>query len=441
MDILKKESRLEQQAKTSAEALRGVLEPGEDSAWNRYMAIRRKPSELADLLRHEDTPAMFESRALQVLLTCDISKLPFHLNVDTYNQNLLSEEIPWRDILDSESAAEGADLIQNQLNQVKGKIDSKQIPIWSAYNDLIPVFLPFLEQHQATTLFRDFDIVEIESYVADRPADFEPQYKPLERLVNDPLIKEPWKRKAASKMRGRIGSGEVGSPPDAPESIAARRYREIVYMMTELAGTGKIIISQEFIQREINFVDETTKQGANIVPGQAIDRGQMGAMLKGNAEHLDILVRSLQNIVFFVIDAINNKVLYLSPGCESTYGRSRQDFIDNPRTWREFIHPDDIATVSASWPKLYKGDSVSIQHRIIRPDGEVRWLRGRLHAQLESSGMQFERLYGAFLDVTESQQAEARLHSVAHLSADAITSDDQAGNITSWNRAAKKIFG
>lgn len=73
-------------------------------------------------------------------------------------------------------------------------------------------------------------------------------------------------------------------------------------------------------------------------------------------------------------------------------------------TWKKMIHPDDRGRIEA----LVQGKSREndFEYRIVRPDGQVRWIvsRGRALSDASSS-----RMVGVTLDITESKQIQARL--------------------------------
>lgn len=89
--------------------------------------------------------------------------------------------------------------------------------------------------------------------------------------------------------------------------------------------------------------------------------------------------------------------------------------------WRRYLHPDDVerveSTVNAS---LVHGRYPDLEHRIVRPTGEVRHILAKARVETDEHGG-VARLIGATLDVTElrsegQRAAEAaRLESVSRL--------------------------
>ena len=84
--------------------------------------------------------------------------------------------------------------------------------------------------------------------------------------------------------------------------------------------------------------------------------------------------------VFWARDNSCNTQIYLSPGYEKIWGRSRDSLYANPATWIETLVPEDqirhtaearIRTLREEGPDIEYED----RYRIYRPDGEIRWIK------------------------------------------------------------------
>jgi two-component system, cell cycle sensor histidine kinase and response regulator CckA len=98
---------------------------------------------------------------------------------------------------------------------------------------------------------------------------------------------------------------------------------------------------------------------------------------------------------------------YLSPVIETITGRSPNEFVTDRTHWLDVIHPADRAAVEAIERELLAGriDAV-IEHRIVRPDGVIRWVRDSVRA---SPGENGRRLDGVVSDITDRKFAEEAL--------------------------------
>jgi two-component system, LuxR family, sensor kinase FixL len=88
-------------------------------------------------------------------------------------------------------------------------------------------------------------------------------------------------------------------------------------------------------------------------------------------------------------------------------------------TFFERLHPDDRESTRQALEKAYEGDGIyQTEHRIVLPDGEVRWMacQGRLELNGDDQPL---RLQGVSLDITQRKMAEleaqAHRNEAAHL--------------------------
>ena len=94
------------------------------------------------------------------------------------------------------------------------------------------------------------------------------------------------------------------------------------------------------------------------------------------------------------------ETLFLSQGAEIVYGHPVAEFFDNRHLWRSLIHPDDRNGVESQIPVLFTSGALDLEYRIIRPNGEIRWLYHRLRLIRDAKGEAL-RIHGLVTDVTE----------------------------------------
>jgi PAS domain S-box-containing protein len=74
----------------------------------------------------------------------------------------------------------------------------------------------------------------------------------------------------------------------------------------------------------------------------------------------------------------------------------------------ELVHPEDRAPVVEGFARCYEtGAPFAVHHRIVRPDGELRWIHGRGEAVMRDSGP--IALHGTAQDITELLEARQEL--------------------------------
>jgi PAS domain S-box-containing protein len=82
----------------------------------------------------------------------------------------------------------------------------------------------------------------------------------------------------------------------------------------------------------------------------------------------------------------------------------------------EIVHPEDRERVRASLEEAVEGQPRFVEHRVLRPDGEVRWVQpcGRV---IRNGDGAVVRLIGGILDVTSQRKVNERLRDAQKLDA------------------------
>ena len=116
-------------------------------------------------------------------------------------------------------------------------------------------------------------------------------------------------------------------------------------------------------------------------------------------------------------------------------------------TFKDFqkrVHPDDRAKVEKeARAALGRGKGFFFEHRMVRSNGDVRWVSetGGVAPTVKGKAV---RILGIVQDITERKLAESRLSYQSILLdkvSDAIIATDERFNITYWNPAAEVIYG
>jgi len=67
--------------------------------------------------------------------------------------------------------------------------------------------------------------------------------------------------------------------------------------------------------------------------------------------------------------------LYVSPRYDDVWGLDRRALDGRPRAWLDAVHPDDRRAVEDSFRAEAKRGTWAREYRVLRPDGEIRWIR------------------------------------------------------------------
>ncbi|RPI36506.1 MAG: PAS domain S-box protein, partial [Methanoregulaceae archaeon] len=172
----------------------------------------------------------------------------------------------------------------------------------------------------------------------------------------------------------------------------------------------------------------------------------------------------------------DRRIIYMSPSCERISGYSAEDFYHIPRLLDSIIDPSD----RGAWEN-HRNEAettttaLSIDFRIVRKDGGIRWInhichpvfdtaghpRGRrasnrditekkqkddeLRAAYEQLAASQEELQGQYEELAAGErrirESEEKFRTFMEASIDGVILFDDHGGILAWNLAAEQIFG
>ena len=128
-------------------------------------------------------------------------------------------------------------------------------------------------------------------------------------------------------------------------------------------------------------------------------RKQMEDALRESDQKFRQLADSIDD-VFWIGSRDFHQLHYLSPAFETIWGRPVESLYANPLQWVDFILPEDRGRALAAFATLMDGaPSFDIEYRIVRPGGEIRWVRVR-GFQVRDAEDQLFRFSGIVTDIT-----------------------------------------
>ena len=107
----------------------------------------------------------------------------------------------------------------------------------------------------------------------------------------------------------------------------------------------------------------------------------------------------------FSYDTINNKMLQVSRAHEDIFGYPPSAFYENPNLWFKLVIPEDKHIIDSGFPILWAGKVCQQEFRILRPDGQIRWIHANLQPKMDEEGTCI-RIDGVAYDITSRKQAE-----------------------------------
>jgi len=158
--------------------------------------------------------------------------------------------------------------------------------------------------------------------------------------------------------------------------------------------------------------------------------------LQKNRRRLDNIFDSL-DVAIWSHDLKANHLM-ITPGIEKLYGFSLADFYRDHELWKKVIHPDDLCILPKRELAFSRGEPITSIYRIIRPDGEIRWIQDRGIPTIEKGKL--VDFSSVLFDITDKKESENRYRSLVEMSPDIIAVYSR-GQIDYINETGAKIFG
>jgi two-component system sensor kinase FixL len=139
---------------------------------------------------------------------------------------------------------------------------------------------------------------------------------------------------------------------------------------------------------------------------------------------------------------------FVSDGCQTLSGYSKNEFERRKLLWSKLIHPDDYDDAYKSLQKAINTNGVfEIEYRILTKEKQARWVRDNGEA-FSSNASNVIRLEGFITDITAErlykiELIESRAFSAAVVEAvvEAVITINDKDIIETFNRTAQEMFG
>lgn len=143
-----------------------------------------------------------------------------------------------------------------------------------------------------------------------------------------------------------------------------------------------------------------------VVRGLVVPGGSAAAELLAAREaqaHLERVVETLSECLYTLdLGQDPPRMVWLSPGWRRLLGLSDDAALDVDALLPTWIHPDDTAIIAELNEGLARGESVDGEYRVVRADGDVRWVRERATAHWRGAQLLAD---GSVTDITERRLA------------------------------------
>jgi PAS domain S-box-containing protein len=135
----------------------------------------------------------------------------------------------------------------------------------------------------------------------------------------------------------------------------------------------------------------------------AQERAKASEALRDREDLLQIALRS-NDMALWVWDRQQDIVLW-SDEIYRIVGRESGSVKPSTVAWLSFVHPEDLEDVRAAVMRTRQGEEYHQQHRVVWPNGTVRWVESRGKTQRDGGG-NVTRVVGGLADITTRKLSE-----------------------------------
>ncbi|WP_353928965.1 PAS domain S-box protein [Okeanomitos corallinicola TIOX110] len=217
--------------------------------------------------------------------------------------------------------------------------------------------------------------------------------------------------------------------PDLQQALAGETK------ISEIAYSDRLYITHNIPVRD---------QYGNVVAGMIMtqditERKQSENAVRESEERFRQFAENSREVIL-VRQVESGQLLYVNPAYTEIWGHSLESLYENPNSWKDSIHPDDIQSVNSKYQNISKKEFVNAEYRIIRADGSIRWIWGRCFPINDSNGNIY-RIGAIAQDITEHKIAEQERDRLLHiLSVQNYSLETQVSQRTAELRQSEKRF-
>lgn len=237
-----------------------------------------------------------------------------------------------------------------------------------------------------------------------------------------------------SAERDRFTVEWTTDPNDVTDILADHTVDCIIsdYMMPELTGLD-VFAEVQAVDPELPFILFTDTEGESVA-SEAISAGVSDYVIKGRikdqyallantitthvdrrraeaaADNTEQQLHELAentNDVLWLFSADWTEVEYINSRYETMFGRSLESLRENPDSFLQATHPDDVDDLSRAIQRCSDGYTQDIEYRIQAGDNDWKWVESHAEPIVEADTV--TRIAGFTHDITERKQRELEL--------------------------------
>ena len=202
---------------------------------------------------------------------------------------------------------------------------------------------------------------------------------------------------------------------DVEENVADAEH--LTSIISDLKDRESLLFQGEHVRKDGSrfpvevHITRLQQQGDSLILAFARDVSERKEASQALRESESILARAQEvgRVGSWTSDPTRNKPLSWSRECCRIFGVSSEEFDNRVETFYSLVHPEDRKSVQrAATRSIERNEPYSIEHRIIRPDGTIRWVHEQGDVECDEEGNPV-RMLGVVRDITDQKNLEDQL--------------------------------
>ncbi len=207
-------------------------------------------------------------------------------------------------------------------------------------------------------------------------------------------------------------------------------------------GKGSEAVAGEAISKGVTDYlqkDSTTSQYAVLAHEirNAVQQYRARRAVEETEEKLSQLAENANDILF-MFNGDWSELLFINSAYEDIWGRPVEEVEADPHSFLDGVHPDDRERARESMEYIANGESITVEYRVIQPDGEQRWIHGDTKPIFDDDGT-VSRIVGYVEDITDRKREVRKREQIIGRVTDGIIEVDTDWQFTLVNEAAEQL--
>jgi PAS domain S-box-containing protein len=200
----------------------------------------------------------------------------------------------------------------------------------------------------------------------------------------------------------------VGQMLAAPESPAFIPYWNAISGLAVFLAVVFLLSALKGLNERL---EERVEQRTRELTAEVESHKRTADLLRASEERFRQMAEGI-NDVFWMMDVECSQILYVSPAYEQIWGRTCASLYAAPNSKLEAVHAEEHEQMVEAMTKERFSEGYDEQYRVLRPDGELRWIHERAFPIYDKAGAVY-RVAGIAEDVTSRKQLERKVLEVS----------------------------